>query len=557
MAMFLLVLVVTSVAVVSMSTATSGAAKSARTAKYRVEARTLAAATAESFFAKMVMPTNGQSFATALRESGSTFTIRKSFHPAWTATADTGATWNGKAVQVDASGASVSVPGWQSCKAVATGDTAISQDCARLTVTSLTGGAVADARVLLVTVDVSVGCQGTLALCVDASYQMRVRQPMFQDYLYFNDRSMIDPQLMNVMGGGTDYSLCAGVTDAFKTTLTKCRDLVPAYRSADNVNGPLYVNDSAILVCPKLDAATNATKYPTFTRVEVAKTGDERWYSAYEYRDDKGCVSKATQGTSGPVVTPMDVLLFPTEGDIVNGTSSLLAKATSAGVVTQLTAGATVKLNANDMQITEGGSPKAPKQYDRVNGNVIYVPSGTVTIEGAPDCSTAAGSREFCSVTVITDGDIMLSGNIPTDASASSRNAVSLLSVNGSIIIPQNPVVSQVNAVLISLKKSVYVADWSDSAKKTATNDPVLGIIGTVAGHYQGAFGGYDSNNQSLVSGYIKNFKWDSRSSNSDLATDMYRWLPRPSNADNNSWTRLDLTEVRVCTAGLQRLSNC
>lgn len=557
MSMFLLVLVVTSVAVVSMSTATSGAAKSARTAKYRTEARALAMATAESFFAKMVMPQAGQPFATALKETGSSFNARKAFHPAWTSPSEPGATWNGRSLQVTSSGAVNALPGWEACRAIATGDSAITQSCSRVSVTSLIGGSAADVRVLLITVDVSVGCQGSLALCVDASYQMRVRQPMFQDYLYFNDRSMIDPDLMVTSPGDPDYSLCSGVTDAFKTTLTQCRDLVPAYRSVDNVNGPLYVNDSAILVCPKLDPATNITNFPRFTRVEVAKSGNERWYSANEYRNDLGCVAKSASSVNGPVVSPMDVLIFPTEADISSGIDSLVARATAAGVVTTLAPGAVINMNGDDFQIVEGGAPKSPVQYNRIKGNVLYAPLGDITVNGSPACAVAPATREFCSVTIIAKGNINIGGDIPTDVAPTSRNAVSLVSIDQSIVIPQNPQVARINAVLVSLKKSVYVADWSDSTKKTATIDPVLKINGTVAGHYQGAFGGYNSSDQSLVSGYIKDFKWDSRSSNSDLATDMYQWLPKPSNASNNSWTRLDLTEVRTCTVGLTRIKNC
>ena len=508
MAMFILVLVVVSVAVVSVSTATSSYMAGSRDAKFRAEARALANSSAESFYARMV---ENADWSAAFTQGLADPARRPAFHPAWVPGSG-----------VSYVGGTLTASGWVAC----TGSTnAPAEDCARVSVDVL-GGSAADPTLIQLTVRVKAGCKGTAERCVDATFQQRLRKPRFYDYLSLTQWGTLDPFSTDTpsLSDGSSASKCAEKTLASLTgPAALCKEIVPAYRSTDVTNGPLYIGESSMLVCPSV----TSPHLPSLT-VEMIGSSPS-WLSANDWRGDVGCANRVDALVNGDAVRIVNVsgLTFPNANDLSAGVEKEAREATcgSGACLTTINTSAGVVATFTGTGTTVSGQGLVPY------GNLIRITGGgSVKVSG-----TAYGP-----VTIIADGEIVIDGDITVSDPAIA--GVGLVSVNKPITIEQNDGADRnIQAVLVSFTSSVTVRGWA-TGSSTITTEPVLHITGTVAGKYQSVFGGYDANTGRLVSGYRKDITWDDRFLDPVKSDLLFRWMPRPL---TNDWRRLDLSEVK------------
>lgn len=509
MALFLLVMVVITVAVSGLALASKSSLESSRTALYRNEARLLALSTVETFYAKLTeSPSSQDLFIDALRNPSQ----RGSFFPGWVSSSSS-------------PGASLSPNGsWQNCT-LSADNAPKDRVCAKLTVTVAQGTSNVP-LLLLLTADVEAGCLGKKERCVKASFQQRLRKPEFYDYLQLNTNSIINPADPTLNG---QYLGDSCETQNFNNYTPKCKDLIPAYRSSDKFTGPVYAGDSGLLICPGPTTTTPTRQLPDFTTVEVTSTL-ATWTSASDYRGDSGCLPKNSVNTALPI-SSVTALTFPSQTDI----SKAIANASSSKFTI------TAKTGQVDLLFDATGIRVNPAQVVEA---VTVIPNNSV-LEVVNASNTSVSGKAYGSLTVIADGDFQITGDITLDNQNTS--AVALVSRNGSIVIDQvatDTDIRTINAVLVSISKSVYVKNWnSKNYVSTASKEPELLITGTIAGKFQGVFGSYDSLSGTLSGGYRKNFNWDLRFRDPLLAGQLFPWLPRPTTID---WRRLDLTEVKT-----------
>ena len=510
MAMFLLVMVVITVAISGLAMATKSSIDSSRQARYRAEARMLATSALESFYAKMTESTSSQDlFIKALKQSS----LRNAYFPGWV---------DGNA----GTGASINDTGnWVNC-VTPTGGSAPKENCVKLEV-KVSQGSADVPLLLLITADVQAGCLGNKVKCVTASFQQRLRKPQFYDYMQLNTNMIIDPN--DALLGGT-YSSDNCENLSFATYSTKCKDLIPAYRWSDTYTGPVYLGDSKLLICPSIGSSipTPTRSLPYFSSVEITGNGGSSWTSANDYRGDTGCASESSVASSIPV-TRVSALNFPTTTDIANSISSAGSNA--------------YQINAPSGNVSLNLTP-AGVNWTSSTGSGSVPGNSVIRVNGGATTNLNSNCKSYSSLTIITDGDIVIDCDITLNDQATS--SLALISVSGSVVIKQvaNDTDTRViNAVLISINKSVYVDSWNSRMYVYGGNEPKLSITGTIAGRFQGVFGSYDSLSGTLSGGYKKDFKWDVRFRDPDLARNLFPWLPRPITTD---WRRLDLTEVKV-----------
>lgn len=508
MALFLLVMVVITVAVSGLALASRSSLESSRTALYRNEARLLALSTVDTFYAKLTESTSSQDlFISALRNPSQ----RNSFFPGWISDQ------NSPGASLGSNGA------WQNCTMGSTAPT--DRVCAKLTVT-VAQGTVDVPLLILLTADVDAGCFGKKEKCIKASFQQRLRKPEFYDYLQLNTNAIINPADPTLNG---QYLGDACETQNFNNYSSRCKDLIPAYRSSDKFTGPVYAGDAGLLICPGPTVTTPSKVLPDFTTVEVASV-NATWTSAADYRADTGCLAKSAVSTPLPI-TSVTSLTFPSQSDI----SKVITNAGSSKyTVTAKTGQVNLVIDATGIRINPS----------EIVESLTVVPNNSV-LEVLNASNTTVSGTAYGSLTIVNDGDIEINGDIRLNDQNTS--AVALVSRNGSIVIDQVATDTEartINAVLVSISKSVYVKNWNaKDYVSTASREPELLITGTIAGKFQGVFGSYDSVSGSLSGGYRKSFNWDLRFRDPLLAGQLFPWLPRPTTID---WRRLDLTEVKA-----------
>jgi hypothetical protein len=510
MAMFLLVMVVITVAISGLALATKNSLNSSKESRYRSEGRLLAASGIETLYAKLTDSTSSQDqFLKALKSPS----LRNSYFPGWV-------------VDSSSLGATIDNKGnWVNCTL---GASAPKENCVKISVEVSQGSSEVPLLILL-TADVQAGCLGNKSRCVNASYQQRIRKPQFYDYMQLNSSAIINPNDPS-LGGNYASANCESMN--FSNYSTACKDLIPAYRWSDNYSGPVYLGDSTILICPSVSSAipTPTRKLPIFTSIEV-NSNNSGWESAYNYRGDTGCDNKSNISSSLPI-TPVTSLSFPTNTDISNS----IASAGSNGYTVTST-GSTVNLSFDSTGIKLNASEISTPLTSIPNNSILKINGGARTL-------LSGNCQAYGSLTIISEGDLEINCDVTLNNNATS--AVALISSNGSVIIDQ--VLSDtesrlINAVLISINKSVYVKDWNSKSYTSSGQEPNLKIIGTIAGKYQGVYGSYDSISGNISGGFRKDFSWDIRFRDPVLAGQLFPWLPRPITTD---WRRLDLTEVKV-----------
>jgi Tfp pilus assembly protein PilX len=520
MTMFLIILVVITVITATLASTVTSSVEGAREASGRAEARMLAASALEAAYANILA--NPTEFAKAARGVANSFTT-----PGYPGTA---------AFQyLEGSAAADCIR--------ATGAEDYTKDCVKLTIQPTDSD-----RVVLLTASTRVNCGGAEQSCVYADFQQRLRRAQFYDYLFFNDSASLDA---TALGELSTPASCAGrALSSLGSGDTACVNAIPAFTSRDTVDGAVYLRDDFVPVCGD----------PKFTKpVHVAGRGYraastvDMWASMGSWKKDgttlraDNCSTPSTANISQVVPAPL-VMRFPTAAEL--GLQSAAASCSAADIsasfpatsvvgaalaasdlicIQPASAGSTVGLTfLGDGNVKISGST-ADTPATLHNGKLLYLNSSTADIE-------ISGSVQG-QATVLTSGKARIVGNV-SYAGGSSTNAFAL--VAGKRIVISAPTslteVRKIEGVLVSLSAAVAVEDWFVRNGSTATLD----FNGSLAGKYRSVFGGYDDALGGQVSGFGKNFRWDSRFSK---GSGFLKYLPEPK---TDGWIRLDLTEVRT-----------
>lgn len=395
-------------------------------------------------------------------------------------------------------------------------------------------------------VDVEVlartGCGGSAARCTYTRLRQRYRQRQFFDFLYFTQYATLDPALYPAdpapgeLGAAQAGALCAERFAARHNGDLAPRDprCVPvAFQGEDPVDparrdlvaGPVFTNDDWITTCGN----------PSFAApVAVAGGG---WFGRVWAPAGGGCSPEPPSFGSGD------------DGAVTVGEIPLPSSATAAAQFAaiappdwHLRGPATVTLR------TDGADATTVVEVTDADGTrtLGLPPTGVLYVDGDVRVSGVLAGK----LSVFATGTLRVVGDLVYAGGATPANTRDLLGLTagGAVVIEQPPVPAdpatppadrELDAVLLSLGRAVYVEGWDSPRWPAAT--PTLHLFGAMTGRYQGVFGAYQQSSGRLVSGFRKDFTYDSRLRDGALQPP---YLLEPVAA---RWDRLDVAELPPC----------
>lgn len=510
MALLLVVMTVMTAAVaLVLSSAATDAASSRRTAA-RTIARAVARSGAEEIWARVSSDPN---FLTPMLNGSGTVN-----HPA---------VGDGRWAKLDNGTAS-------SC-------TSYREDCYHVDLATASGSMLTTSS-LRITVTSRVRCGGFASRCVKARVETRMRRKQFFDYLYFIQYTVLDPRLQVDAGAFPDLPTaldrCADkfgyVDGADPVTTRDASCLSVSFQgqgdNRDQIDGPVYTFDNWISVCGN----------PQFRKpVSVAGSGWQGAGSAqsqvWRPAPDPVCAASSPI-LEGAAATKQRGLSMPstkqTAAQVCSAAGDRCVRTSGTATLTFSTSGSSTLYNLTGLGSDATGTASgviSPGQaavflIDQANGT-----GGNLKVSG-----TTTGR-----ISVFAVGDLTITGNLTYangESAANKTDVTGLTSIGGAIVITKSDSDRTIDAVLLSLDQAVRVEGWNTANPSTP---PTLTLFGALAAKYQGIFGGYSSATGQLVSGYRKNFLFDTRPSAGGDLQPPYLISPLES-----VWERLDLTEL-------------
>jgi Tfp pilus assembly protein PilX len=344
----------------------------------------------------------------------------------------------------------------------------------------------------------------------------------FTNFLYYTDYEIVAPSI-----SGLNASQCvfhawqwnnAGGYGPPSSCSSEIIYFVGNAVQQDGLNGPVYSND-AFHICgnPAFpDGAVSA--YDQATTADVT-TGAQSGWTSYAgeggYIPDSSCTNAPTWfGVTDPTTLNPPEPVQPTgstDTPFPTTNTSLAADTgpTYDGGGCLYTGPVTVVFNGTTMNVTlPSGSTASSSSCGP--GNVNLPPNGLLYDQTAKSCgggnclSNASVSGTVTGqVTVGSDNDISITGNLlDTGGTTSGTNIIGLSAANSIIISPVNSLT--IDAAMVALNNSVYLTNWG--------SQPLLGqltINGSMAQEFRGPVGTFNSGG--IVSGYSKNYNYDSR----------------------------------------------
>jgi hypothetical protein len=386
------------------------------------------------------------------------------------------------------------------------------------------------------------------ASCTYTRFQQRLRKRQLFDFMFFTEFSQVAPDQYD----GSFAPLTASQAQAScgdKYASARGPDCVEiAYQGQgvdrDVIDGPLYTRDEHITVCGN----------PEFrSPVYVARAGNGTGVVNATARNDT-CLG-APVWSAGLPQSANDLQL----PDNRTGQAGFLALAPAAYHFTGTAAKPLVLSLSYDAGTggqtltVSGGGQLGTQQLPLPDTGVVVVcgpGSSLTTCTPGADVNVSGVLRGKLSV--YSSGDITVPADLTYQARAEQNvpcgrvtgQDILGLTADGSVHITQtlNGSRRRVDAVLLALKGSVVVPGWATAQATPAWSGPQLCLFGAVASKYQGVFGGYDSATGALISGYHKDFSFDSR-----LQTDQLQ-PPYLLSPVASLWERLDASEVASCS---------
>lgn len=507
MTLFLVVLISITTVTFALASMSASSLSGAHNALGRSQARLLAASTAEDFYAAA----SGRGDLLVQYLSSNSSSTAANLHPAVAKFVHfkvSNAGVNGKTIGT----------GYEDCA----GSTQYNFDCVKITLTKLEGTP-SNLRSFLVLIEARVACGGVAQRCVTASFEQRLRRSQLYDYLFYNESGQIDPASMASVNSGFTLN-CSPASSALRLgalpSNDDCRSSVPAYTAADVLDGAVYTDDDFVPVCGPAQFLKS---------VQVGGSGIvvgsklQYWADMSTWRSDP-CSDPSTtlRSTNSRIEAAVLRTQLPGTTDIQPLATRCASASTSAG--------------SNPLKITASVLDLSRLSY---SGHLLCLTAASTSVSGS-----VAGD-----VVLYTPNAVTIDNDITYVNGTSTTNATDGLAVvaSGPITIarPTSRGVSRtIHGVLVSLNNSVSVESWwtqdACADPSTGLSNCVLNFTGTIAGKYRSVFGLYDQDSGTLLSGYAKNFHWDSRFSRTDT---LLNYLPRPV---TDGWLRLDLSEINT-----------
>lgn len=379
------------------------------------------------------------------------------------------------------------------------------------------------------TIKTRTGCYGSLQKCRYTTYSQVFRELQYFDYLYYTSKTTLDPSFA-IQPSSCITSLSASSRDPSCINVAFSGLNSNLYK--DTINGPIYTSDDYFFICGSPEFTPNAKVYVagsgTPSGTAFMSTSDPN------HGNDIGCDSSSFITPSQTYVNSnVTKINLPGENSYNN---ALKAKNLESNSCPEFPDGSIITMqgSANSGTVVSNGSIScsiASSGIVAVNGNLSGI-SGTV------------GSR----ITLVANGSITITGDISYFHGRTENNRTDILGLNAlgnssanrasKIIITQCNCNRNIDAVMLSVNNAVSVQDWYIDQNFAAGTYYTLSLFGAIAGKYQPIFGSFNGVDGTLLSGYVKNFKYDSR---------LYDATIQPSyliSPDNPLWTRLALSEV-------------
>ena len=386
------------------------------------------------------------------------------------------------------------------------------------------------------------GCYSA-KVCRKTTYGTTIKPINFFDFMYYTKYSTMDPEFYSTLGS---FGL---PTTATKTNCSNTRNAVTNGCLTVNLTkldlfsgGDIYTYDDYLYVCgdpiisgriysygaSRSDSNSVKTESPTPSCPNTSINQPYNQVINLDLKLEGGANSKVTKGTEK--IDTLNLFNLPASGtaseifiSIVNNNLS-----TSESSCSSVTPFGRSLNSANGAVIVIGGNATICN-ITNIQSVVSIVVGGKAVIEGEITRDTTQKSA----VGIIADSQIEIS-QLPHTCSAPSPSTHE----------------KKINAFMLSMNRSIFVSNWYDD-KYTAGNltcpagvtfKPTLKIEGALIGKYQPIFGSYDSSatnsDVDLLSGYIKDFKFDSRIKNGTIS------LPYFIPPRIGQWVKLSLSEI-------------
>jgi Tfp pilus assembly protein PilX len=381
----------------------------------------------------------------------------------------------------------------------------------------------------------SVGTSGNVSRTIVAQY----KPPSFLNYVYYTDYETLDPSVTGDPASCEVHypnrgSQCGGNSAPYGSI-----DFI----NGDTINGPLHTEDTLAICGNPVFGRPGAGDAIEAAAATGAPNG---WYQ-------DGCSGTPTFNTATGKVNTAATSITPPSTN-----TSLLSVAQSGGYV--YTGATTIVLTNNTMSVTSPGTTNATNHPTGTNvpfpsNGVIYV--STVSSAGCGvsytpfnpsytndgNCGNAYVSGTYTqSLTIATDNDIIIDGNICTtttttcsgapttnallgliadyfvriyhpvdgtrqsssgNCSSGARGAQDVTNDSGSLTNPT------IYAAILAVSHS-FIVDNYDCGSPLGT----LTVYGAIAQLYRGTVGTQDNGN--VASGYVKSYNYDDRLQNEE-----------------------------------------
>ena len=195
----------------------------------------------------------------------------------------------------------------------------------------------------------------------------------------------------------------------------------------------------------------------------------------------------------------------------------------------------------NRIALRAGGKDLTPL-YSGSWEKTVLVVRGDVEIEG--EYSGVLGVYATGSITITSN--LTYAAGASTDSSNMS-DLIALVAANDIRISQGLEPGGQrdVYAVLVAVTGGVYTEGWNTARSWAGSpTPPRLRFFGSMASRYQGVFGGYNKGTGELVSGYIKDFRFDPRVMDKTVANTPSFLAP---SGDTSGWVRVGFTDAVPC----------
>lgn len=447
------------------------------------------------------------------------------------------------------------------------------------------GNKAAVPQAIAVRVDVFGECataEASSNCMIKGSFVQRVTPSQFYDYSFYTQYVSLDPALYSTQSSAAEcidrYALRSNPdSSSANKGARNANCLEIAYQSdrvvKDEIDGPVFTNDDYVAVCGS--PLFNAPVYSNPTNIKPSTTAprDGFWKRSTAVGCPAPVVANTFVGNKASLTSsverqPTQEMLLPSDADYqkvlnaIPGVTKVTTTATNKTITFDNTNTAnknsTLKLGATSLPVSAIGVYYFTGDIEitgRYKGSLSIYSTGNITINGnlvKNNTSSVLGLiakkriqvEQIASVPKYDDPANAVSS---TPVAASRTIDAILMSLDNSIAVVNNATdKAYFNALPAPLPSAFKTslgldANFEPSWKLPKWQEgvaPTLIFNGAMASKYQGVFGGYNSANGTLNTGFKKDFTFDERLKEGQVSAPL---LPTPI---SGNWTRVDFSEV-------------